>query len=71
MYRSNTGAFNQPFVPRVYVKQAIRWEYRVLPIGGGESPGEKRLNALGEEGWELVAALPGALYFKRLVESGE
>jgi hypothetical protein len=70
MLTGNTGAFNPPFVPRVYVKEAIRWEYRVLPTGE-EPPREDRLNDLGEQGWELVAALPGALYFKRLVDSGE
>jgi len=41
-----------------------RWEYRVEP---GELAGDvRRLNAIGNEGWELVAALPeGRLIFKR------
>lgn len=36
------------------------WEYRV-----DTDLGEERLNALGAEGWELVAVQEGAGYFKR------
>lgn len=68
MQRSNPSVFNQPFVPRVYVREPIRWEYFVLNLSADEPPGEERLNELGDEGWELVAALPDALYFKRLVD---
>ncbi len=53
-----------------------RWEYRVIDVSANLAgrPGEKveqTLNELGEQGWELVAALrsnlvePTRLYLKR------
>ena len=56
-----------PFVPRVYVKEPIRWEYRVVRFDD-DPPSEDALNELGNNGWELVAALTQTLYFKRLVD---
>ncbi|HVL24863.1 MAG TPA: hypothetical protein VM450_12315 [Thermomicrobiales bacterium] len=41
-----------------------RWEYHIEAIGARTDV--SRLNALGNEGWELVATLPeGHLVFKR------
>jgi hypothetical protein len=31
-----------------------KWEYRMLSLELLEKPAEKQLNALGEEGWEVV-----------------
>ena len=67
----------EPFAPRaplqppmVYV--APVWEYRHLqrPVVGAAPPlSEEELNALGAEGWELTAVIPGPAgvhcYFKR------
>lgn len=68
MFRSGPGSSQMPFVPRVYVRHEIRWEYHVLPIQADHLPDAKALNDLGDEGWELIAALPQALYFKRQVD---
>lgn len=56
--------------PVVLVSEKQRWEYRIVDRSPGEEPGavEPELNALGEDGWELVAVVPGAtmrFYFKR------
>lgn len=40
-----------------------RWEYKIVDLSGGglfggsDAPTEAELNDLGEEGWELAAAL--------------
>ncbi|MGY0503883.1 DUF4177 domain-containing protein [Luteimonas sp. e5] len=57
-----------------------RWQYKVIDIPAQVlgAPGQKveeTLNALGEDGWELVAALrcsltePTRLYLKRRIDS--
>lgn len=53
--------------PHVFVQPV--WEYKRLSMD--EPPREGELNALGAEGWELIAMIPSgpgiSLYFKRLV----
>jgi hypothetical protein len=58
--------------PMIYVKQEPAWEYKqlVYDLSMGTLPTIKQLNALGQDGWELVAA-PGyenraTFCFKRL-----
>lgn len=40
-------------VPMVYVRERLSWEYKRLERR--EAPSVEELNALGAEGWELVA----------------
>ncbi len=49
------------------------WEYKLLSIGNPLEPdAEMRANALGRQGWELVAIEAGVWIFKReLVEAEE
>lgn len=55
--------------PVVYV--APVWEYKHLhrPVGSDAPLSEEELNALGADGWELTAVVPGPtgthFYFKR------
>lgn len=53
-YKVITIATNLPMTTKQYEK--ITEEY------------EEKLNALGEEGWELVNRVDGFFFFKRLVE---
>ena len=58
----------QPAVaPVIYVSEPVRWEYKQLvhDLEQGGLPDEAALNRLGEEGWELSAALTysGRAYF--------
>jgi hypothetical protein len=53
------------FIPDIKVYEEIpqevtRWEYHTLTIDTNERalPDEERLNALGREGWLLIAILP-------------
>jgi len=58
------GRAEPPWVPIV-----ARWEYRDLVCDEVAPPSEQELNALGQEGWELVGVARAALqmhyYFKR------
>ena len=49
------------------------WEYRLVSMGNPLEPGtEQRANAVGKQGWELVAIDAGVWVFKRrLVEEAE
>lgn len=51
--------------PIVYVGSDTKWEYKIVE----GKPDLKRLNELGEEGWELAGVLDSAgivlVYFKR------
>jgi hypothetical protein len=38
-----------------------RWEYKIVYF----TEEEARLNALGNDGWELVSVYKGAMYLKR------
>jgi Domain of unknown function (DUF4177) len=45
--------------------KGTRWEYKVFNVGGlwavageGNQSTEKSLNKLGEDGWEMIAAVP-------------
>jgi len=56
--------------PTVFVYEKMTWQYKVITKGAGENPlTEDELNALGKDGWELVAAIPHAtrteFYLKR------
>lgn len=59
--------------PRVYVTEAVAWEYRQLSHDLEEegAPDEEALNRLGAEGWELAAVVTHGgrmnYIFKRLV----
>ena len=49
----------------------VKWEYKVIEIQKGcqywiESAAERELNALGIEGWELMAVIGGRGIFKRM-----
>jgi hypothetical protein len=63
-----------PQSPLIYVKEELRWEYKRLErnLESESAPTEDDLNALGNEGWELVSTLAHKgqvyLYFKRLAE---
>lgn len=64
---------NQPVhSPMIYVKQEPAWEYKqlVYDLSKDKLPTAKQLNALGQDGWELVTALThenrATFYFKRL-----
>ena len=51
-----------------------KWEYKIVPpdlkhFTHGRR--EEMLNELGSEGWELVAATEGVLYFKRPLPTQE
>jgi hypothetical protein len=58
------GRVDPPWVPIV-----ARWEYRDVARDEGAIPSEQELNALGEEGWELVGVTSVGhrvhFYFKR------
>ncbi len=41
----------------------MKWKYHIEPTKGAYDV--KRLNELGDEGWELVAVTEWAYYFKR------
>ncbi len=46
----------------------MKWEYKILDVGlGDRRTVEAKLNALGDEGWELVKITPATAYLKRLV----
>ena len=57
----------------------MKFEYRVIAVGGGRPAPEqieRQLNQLGEAGWELVTVLEGVrmtprLVFKRHAQYGE
>ena len=52
--------------PTVYVYEKTAWQYKVITRTVDEKPlGEEELNALGKDGWELVAAVsqPKAVQF--------
>jgi hypothetical protein len=58
-------------VPTVFVYEKQRWEYRVLSKNAAEQSTvtEDELNALGQDGWELVGLVSSPnsvqLYLKR------
>jgi hypothetical protein len=58
--------------PTVYVYERQRWEYQVIVknLADESTLSEGDLNALGRDGWELVAAVPLStkvqFFFKRL-----
>jgi hypothetical protein len=58
--------------PTVFVYERQRWEYRVVTKNLADEPSlsEGDLNALGHDGWELVAVVPvqatAQFVFKRL-----
>ena len=56
--------------PTVYVYEKERWEYRVIVRSREDPFGEKELNALGNDGWELTGIVTirakTRFYFKRL-----
>lgn len=75
-----THRFEIPFPPRheppargrpdqLFVPVTARWEYREIVCVDGALPGEQALNALGDEGRERAAVVPGGgqvrFYFKR------
>ena len=66
--------FPSTTAPLVYVVEELQWEYKRIEclLNDQAAPTEGDLNALGEEGWELVGILTYRdrvyLYFKRLVE---
>jgi hypothetical protein len=50
----------------------MRWEYKVIHVRGGKLEGrfgkgslEQELNALGADGWDLVAVYENRMFFKR------
>lgn len=44
-----------PHVPIVYVRENTVWEYKLLVADSGDgAEAERKLNALGAEGWELA-----------------
>jgi hypothetical protein len=45
--------------PTVYVYEPQRWEYRIVDSNQRERVAEDQLNALGNDGWELVGIVPG------------
>ncbi|NLF63937.1 MAG: hypothetical protein GX579_04980 [Chloroflexi bacterium] len=49
----------QPATPVIYVAEPVLWEYKQLArdLEREELLDEAELNRLGEEGWELAAAL--------------
>jgi len=60
--------------PLVFVLEELHWEYKRIErvLDKQAAPTEEDLNALGEQGWELVGILSyrdrAYLYFKRLLE---
>ena len=46
--------------PTVFVYERERWEYKVISQTTADNPHvvEEALNALGKDGWELVATVP-------------
>lgn len=60
--------------PMIYIEQPLKWEYKLVTreLDKEKPPAKAELNALGEEGWELVGVAqqpPTAyFYFKRPVE---
>ena len=61
----------QPQPPMVYVYDDLAWEYKFIPRNATQEwrISTQELNALGKEGWELVAvaSVPSEahFYFKR------
>lgn len=61
----------QPQPPMVYVYDDLTWEYKFIPRNASHEwrMSGQELNALGADGWELVAvaAVPNEVhfYFKR------
>jgi len=43
----------------------LKWEYKIITNGVSKTGMENTLNSLGQDGWELVAALGGVIYLKR------
>jgi len=45
--------------PTVYVYERQQWQYRVVTSGAADepTPSEHDLNALGQDGWELVGII--------------
>lgn len=67
------GSFSTGETP-VAASEKVRWEYTVISFGFATRAGDiRKLNELGEDGWELVAIEPsvnpqfefGAYVFKR------
>ncbi|MGD2158861.1 MAG: hypothetical protein PVG14_19045 [Anaerolineales bacterium] len=58
--------------PMVFVRDIPQWEYKCVSrsMDADGIPGERELNELGSEGWELVCILHHELklnlYFKRV-----
>ncbi|MGI6366972.1 MAG: hypothetical protein ACOX2L_01205 [Anaerolineae bacterium] len=46
-----------------------RWEYQVVSIVAGADATARKLNELGQEGWELVTVWTALYYFKRPLKS--
>lgn len=58
-------------MPMVYIKEALRWEYKQMAYDLTEGlPTEDVLNELGQDGWELTGMFAHEeqlhLYFKRV-----
>lgn len=48
-----------------------KWEVLFVLVSSNLEADEKRLNALGTQGWELVTVESNIYYLKRLIERGE
>ncbi len=42
-----------------------RWEYLIIYLDGSTEKNQKRLNGLGEQGWEVVSVSDQTCYLKR------